>query len=61
METYSYEKKPAFFRCLCAYMFFEAEASSDEIVENLNSTLSLDADPELDAELDEILGLQEVR
>lgn len=59
MEKYSYEKKPAFFRCFCASMFFEAEAGNDGIIEDLNAGLKFN--PELDSELDAILGLQEVR
>ncbi|MBB4981693.1 MULTISPECIES: hypothetical protein [Streptomyces] len=54
MEKYSYEKKPAFFRCISACTFFEADAVETEAVLG-----NLTTDAELDQELDAILGLQE--
>jgi hypothetical protein len=51
MSNYTLEKQPAFFRGFSAEMFFEAEAMETEaVVENLQ------ADVEVDAELDAILG-----
>ncbi|MET0136392.1 MAG: hypothetical protein ABW215_22635 [Kibdelosporangium sp.] len=61
MEKYSYEKKPAFFRCSCAYMFFETELGAQDVVEELSTGLPFNGDVQLDAELDRILGLQDVR
>ena len=51
-----FEKKPAFFRVTSTEMFFEAEAMDTETV---LGGLAVD-DLAVDAELDEILGVQEV-
>jgi hypothetical protein len=51
MENYSFEKKPAFFRVSSPEVFFEAEAMETETVVN-----NLNANVEIDAELDALLG-----
>ncbi|MEU5761274.1 hypothetical protein [Nocardia sp. NPDC047648] len=50
-DRLTYEKKPAFFRVAAAVAFFEAEAADNAaILGNLN------AQTEIDAELDALLG-----
>lgn len=53
MENLSLEKKPAFFRRVALEMFFESEAMETEIVLD-----SLEADIDVDAELDALLDVK---
>ncbi|MFI8529925.1 hypothetical protein ACIGMX_06685 [Streptomyces aquilus] len=53
MESYSLEKKPAFFRTTSVAMFFESEAVETEVVLG-----SLAEDIDVDAELDALLGAE---
>jgi hypothetical protein len=52
--SYSFEKKPAFFRAGSVELFFEAEAiEAEAVVEALTEEI------DIDAELDAILGIEE--